>query len=629
MLKLQEKLFFSSVVRTVMLVMLIGGNICYHLWIFLRPNVIEDIRKYGYADYFPYQLYMFSILFIVILFIAYDFFRELPDAALKEICQVEKTYWKMDVLQALVLFQWVILTAFIVLSGAIFGFYIEDTIDINIIQYLVKVVLLYVVLNGCIAILLAWCLSRSVGKMIGYICIMLFSCIVSPIFTSGIGYWSMIFRSLYDFSKAFLIMPMGIMYRNEHVLFPVNYSLAARTIFWIVLFLICVLVNYRIRFKRVIMISSVILLSISFAYINRPYSFYEANDSLGENDSITYEQMSYEQNGEMGISENREFEIERYEMDLKVRNGLTAQVKVYLKDTNFDRYPMTLYRQYNVKNVCDEDGNALSYQREGNYITVFNDKGSLKCICLEYEGYLANFYANYNEMFLPGWFAYYPMPGYKSIYEEYAYVGNLFEEKIAFDINVDTNQKIFSDLDEKSKNHFSGKSYGPTLLSGYVSEMTIDHNIRVIYPYLSKMSVPDSNVAKEDFQTTIQYLTDKWGEDEGGVIIITPGLADQCPDCMRDNLLIGSSIWKNYAFNLEKTGELLRSEVNDTDEEIRDNFMSYYLLMKEQEMLSYEDLKREWNSLYEEDVTDDEFKAILVDIIGQEEYDTIVGSGVN
>lgn len=632
MLKLQEKLFFSSIVRIVLLLLLLGGNVCYHLWLFLRGDVIEGIKQYGYVGYFPYQMHIFSIFFLIMLFISYDFFCELSDAGFKEICQVESTYLKMDIMQGIVLLQWIVLSALIVFGSAIFGFYLANTMNTDIFFYLVKLIFLYIVMNGCVSVLLSWCLSRSVGKMIGYICIMLFGCAVSPIFTSEVTFLSMLFEGIYDVFKAFLIMPEGIMYRNEHVLFPVNYSLVARSFFWIVLFALGVLSLYKVRFKQILFVCLIVLLTGSIVYINRPYSFYSANDSYGESDSISYDQMCYELDvvSEDSSIHDERFEVEKYEMDFNVKNSLDAIVKVYLKEKNLNEYPLTLYHLYNVKSVCDENGNPLLYQRNGDYITVSNSDGMLNCICLEYQGYLSNFYANKNEMFLPGWFAYYPMPGYRVLYQDYEYVDNMFDEKVEFNINVNTNQLVYSDLKHKSKNHFYGTSYGPTLISGFVSEMNLDHNIRLIYPYLDKTSDPSADVSADDYQFTMQYLSNVWDERTENVIIITPSLAGQCANCVRDGLVVGYVSWKSYASNINKTGTLLNKEVGVSDAERRELFLSYYELMKADDMISYEMLKQEWDSLcQEETISDEEFQNLLIELIGKSEYERIMGIEVN
>ncbi len=89
MLKLQEKLFFSSTVRKLLTAFLIIGGTLYHIWIFARTGAIDEIRSNGYAGNFAWQIYIFVFYFIILIFIAYDYFREVPDAGILEIVKIK------------------------------------------------------------------------------------------------------------------------------------------------------------------------------------------------------------------------------------------------------------------------------------------------------------------------------------------------------------------------------------------------------------------------------------------------------------------------------------------------------------------------------------------------------------
>lgn len=627
MLKLQEKLFFSSIVRNLLAALLVIGGVIYHIWIFARTGAIDDIRKYGYLENFTWQIYVFVFYFVILIFMAYDYFREVPDAGVLEIIKINDGYFKADCLQALVMFQWVALSAVLVLGFATVGFAIAETLTWQVFTYLCKLIFLYIILNGIVAILLSWLLSKTVGRLVGYICVILFTCCVSPMLTSELEFLSMLFRQIYGYFKVFLIMPEGLHTRNEFTLYPVNFSLISRSLFWIFIFLLGLMFGYKIQYKKRVMVCLTLLLCGMVIYMNMPYSFYSSNNSLGESDSILYDQTVYEVDKQMFSKEETGFAVKRYQMDLYIGRIMRASVLVVPENDTLSEYKMTLYHLYKIKKVTDGEGNPMSYDREGDYVSIVNPGGRLESIYIEYEGCLANFYTNRESINLPGWFAYYPIPGYRPIYLDYQYVDNRLNEEVDFDITVHTKSTVYSDVSRVEKNHFMGKSYGATLVSGFVREADLGDGIRCVYPYLEKISVPVSEIAKEDCNYTIEQLKDKWTEEREKTIMILPSLSGTSSESIRDYSVTGYFTWKVFAKNLRETGSLIG--VPPMEEDVKTElFLSYYNLLKQSlsEQVTYDELKSEWDVLLGEDgpSTEEEFEKFLVEVLGQDEYDHIV-----
>ena len=64
------------------------------------------------------------------------------------------------------------------------------------------------------------------------------------------------------------------------------------------------------------------------------------------------------------------FQIAVYDMDLALGRELRAAVTMDLKGPALSAYPFTLYHGYQVTRVTDENGAALPFTREGDYLTV-------------------------------------------------------------------------------------------------------------------------------------------------------------------------------------------------------------------------------------------------------------------
>jgi hypothetical protein len=308
------------------------------------------------------------------------------------------------------------------------------------------------------------------------------------------------------------------------------------------------------RKKRKVLVTCIlgILLIGDIFCMNMKTSFFCGDDSNSETDSNTYDQIYYmiDQKGEEIVSDQT-FTVLSYKMNLRLKQIMYADVTLELEKNASNTYPMTLYHQYEVDTVTDGDGNTLEYERKGDYLTVFGGEG--KNICITYHGGLSNCYSNRQAMFLPGWFAYYPIPGYHTIIEEYQYIENWQEEKVEYDITVDTDVSVFSNLPRVEENHFRGNTKGATLISGFVAEAELDNGIRCIYPYLDRWDDPVKDVEdtsininqSEDRQRVLDILEKNWTEDSEKVIIIYPVNLMNADITWTEDTLMGNLSWHN------------------------------------------------------------------------------------
>lgn len=462
------------------------------------------------------------------------------------------------------------------------------------------------------------------SNLTGYICIILFGCCVSPIALSELSYLSMSFRSLHDMYRIFLIMPEGIRAWFPGTLIPVNLSIAARTFFWIFLFTFCLLPGSKSRCKKWLMPVMILLIIGDFVYMYMPASYYSCNGSYGKTDSELYDQMAYMIDKTVTEKENgNEFAVSGYQMELTMGRMMETSVFIYPADKELSEYPMTLYHLYEIESVMDESGTELPYDREGDYLTVKNPSGQLESICVNYKGSLANFYANAEFINLPGWFAYYPVPGYRVIYKDYEYVDNSLEEPVMFDITVNAHKKVYSDLKQVDENHFMGENYGVTLVCGFMKETELEGGIRCIYPYLDKTLDPTAEAAKEYCENVLEYVRDDWTDTQEKTIVLLPVDAGMS-EVIRENSMIAGTSWRTLEENLKD---------DEPDmQEITNLFLTWYSFMMEDSSveLNYENLKEEWDSIREdlgaETSTDEEFEEFVLEQLGQEQWDRIMKS---
>ncbi len=578
-----------------------------------------------------FQVYLLPYYFILMLFLAYDYFRELPNAGLLDVARAGEGCVRSDVAQFFVMQQWIFASAFMFGGTMIFGFYLSDNVTKAVFFYICKFTFLYIVLNGTVAVMLAWLLSRTVGNLLGYVCVVLFACASSPMMTSEISYLSMLFRSLYDVYRVFLIMPEEESTYCPGTLLAINMSVASRTLFWLFLFSAGLLLTGRNRHRKQGAVVLVAAAACCFIYTYLPASYYSDNGSYTSTNSTIYDDMTYMIDESVTQQEASGFSVSAYEIQLRIRRQLDATVSLFPEDGSLPEYKMTLYHLYEVEAVTDEDGNALSYARAGDYLTVYSPDSEIEGICIKYSGALANFYTNSENMFLPGCFPYYPVPGFRTIYQNYEYVNNYLDEKVQFDVIVDTPAIVYSDLEQIERNHFCGESYGVTLISGFIAETTYENGIRCIYPYLDKGTNAVSEVSKEEREYVLSYLEDYWSDMEGGTVIFLPVYLDIRVE--QENTVIANS-WKILQSDLERTGRLMGEEADEimAMDEMVGMLYTYYNLMCEDapELITYESMKEEWDGLRadnELDIsTEEAFETMLREYFGQDIYEQVMES---
>ena len=104
------------------------------------------------------------------------------------------------------------------------------------------------------------------------------------------------------------------------------------------------------------------------------------------------------------------FQIAVYDMDLALGRELRAAVTMDLEGPALSAYPFTLYHGYQVTRVTDENGAALPFTREGDYLTV-TPAGPSSSLTVEYAGSSPMFYSGSQGACLPGCFPVLPLGG--------------------------------------------------------------------------------------------------------------------------------------------------------------------------------------------------------------------------
>lgn len=298
---------------------------------------------------------------------------------------------------------------------------------------------------------------------------------------------------------------------------------------WITLILIVALVHTMNSYlKNVIAIILSMCFIFSVISIYQPCSTYRLKESWNGiyEDYNYYSKYSSTQEVE---TETSDWKASEYILNIDINKLLkvngTFKVKVKeAKDTK-DTFSFTLYHGYNINELVI-NGEKADYTRQEDLIICNLEKSVSELdVYIEYAGYSNKYYSNSEGVMLPGYFAWYPMPGQKSVYTWYhndyagGYGYNVYNrvEPSDFNLNINCDSQIICNLDttiseDKDNQKFSGTSDSITLIGGNV-ESVEGSVIKNILPLLENNGEDTVAEYEQQYNKMIYNLQTVWGID--------------------------------------------------------------------------------------------------------------------
>lgn len=288
---------------------------------------------------------------------------------------------------------------------------------------------------------------------------------------------------------------------------------------WILLFSFILLIKIcRLKIlKRITSIVCVILCIFNIVIYDQPSSKNIMNFSPTEGLSADF----WHYDAIEQKKEKEKFEVSSYKLDLNITNQLNVIAELEVSK-NLNEYKFTLYHGYKVNRIYDHNGSNMNFIQEGDYLTVSNDLNTTK-FCIEYCGSSTKFYSNKQGIVLPGFFPFYPHPGYKYVYnvDDQSFDKLLLSNEAKFEVNITgINHRIFSNLSKQgTDNKFTGKSTSLTIISGFADSYDVN-GIEIIYPYLDTYALPISAIE----QNIKEFCNEYSNSNKFGKIIVMPNI---------------------------------------------------------------------------------------------------------
>lgn len=467
MIKQNLKLFFKTKIIFIPVIILLVcflGNLVYSCYSFSLNNDV--------LIYLKNSIKLCLLSFVILCFTSYEFFY------LYKRCYIDEELYSHKNGKTRILTSTVTVLLFIpaleFFSAFVFNFVIFLSSGMNDYSYLYhifSVLFLYVFLGGIIPILLGVFFAQKTKRIVSYALMALIIFLVSSTSDFIPGGLSQVTKINFWEAKYFLayILPNDLEWYINH-----DYGMYAEIyrwnliIFWISLlsFLFFKLCQIKKTALKAVLLSLTLLIStfnlVGYFYGGSHIEKGAQLDSISMSDYLFYTENEQK-------NQDPDFEVTSYDMDLSIYRQLDAEVSMTLSDTGLEYYNFTLYHGYNVLKITDIEGNALKYNREGDYVTVIGN-GNLQLINIKYSGYSPILYSNYQACSLPGFFAYYPIPGFYKITGDYTTYNPIeIKSETEFNIRVDSARQFYSNLDEvkNEKNCFVGVTSYPTLFSGF------------------------------------------------------------------------------------------------------------------------------------------------------------------
>lgn len=517
------------------------------------------------VDPFIVVMRLEQISFLFFLFVAFEFFSETKRSHTEEMICVtsvglHETKWSgiipfifMDSIVCLLFF------CFEKVSLARMGIYEKEYL-----LFLFQSLVIFQFLTFMFAVILGVVVSYIDSRMKGYGILLFIYFIFSKQVVNAIEEFAFGREWIHRVSILFNLFCSDFeTVTDYYYIFSAEAVNVQRIMFWIFFAVtILFLIIGRKRSKMIACIPGAAMLICLYLFF-LPTSAVSQDTSISGQDAWSYDDTYYKvvvPCMDLSRYQDADFKVLKYRAEFTVRRELQADVAVHIDEKNKKAYEFTLYHGYQISSVTTEDGTELAFWQDGDYVTVKNSSENQSGVFVfHYKGYCKRCYSTKQGVYLPAYLEYYPVPGRRQVYvRQNGYWGNSVESlgyEVDFDVVLNTECKIYSNLQVSGEKHITGRSDGLTLLcSSFAREVMIGNN-RIIYPYLDLLSIsPDRNLEE------INMFFDKYaGEEnslEGKTIIIPPSI-NGTPYYFGKDHLIGSfeTLEIEYERYIE-TGEL-------------------------------------------------------------------------
>ncbi len=483
-----------------------------------------------FEDGFRNYKLLIPTTFFFFLFVSYEYFYQIKADKIEEVMytcakggNVARLSGLAVVCSLLALVCVVFLGYMVVISKA------NGMLSSELFEFWVKCTIVHHLLVYFLAIMAGFATALTKSKIWGYAILMSISCgfsgvWIGPLLTNCVGNESM-------YRKVDLMNILAKIYNaipDLYYVYSIEEENVQKVLFWILMVVVVLCVAMNRRYRRLVAIVPFVGMMLCMHLFLQPTSAVSLDGSSQDAWSADtyYYEFGYGMNCKNTmLYQPANFHAEKYVMNLEAKRQLNATVEVYVDNPTLKEYNFTLYHGYKIKRIKDERGKELTFTQDKDFVCVTMDaEVQNHKFVFEYEGYSKAFYSTSQGMFLPGYFAYYPMPGRRQIYiVEMGYTGYNTEGlgyEVDFEVKISSKENVYSNLTTNRVNQWTGRTEGVTLLaSPFAEEMMVDET-RVVY---STLQYPGTKV--DTIKQAVSEVNNRFEKSQslvGKTVIIPP-----------------------------------------------------------------------------------------------------------
>lgn len=291
----------------------------------------------------------------------------------------------------------------------------------------------------------------------------------------------------------------GFVFESEEIM--------SKFVWFIVLFIIIGLLVLRHKNKRLINILGLLILvaaAVTFVFLQ--------DNSAPERERNMNELKYYDEYEYTHDYLEYDYEIESYDIDLKVDDQLEAVVQITFKTPVKGEKGISLYHDFKVGSLKNEIGENISYKQKGDMIEVSLKKAT-KQLTMKYKGDSSVFMvANKNNIYLPYYFSWIPLnskhnPTMKSINFSNHRLPNHSKSETKYVLRYKGPQPLITNLEKQKDGIYKGtNSSGIYLLHGNLKTRKFDE-FNLTFPITWENAINQSEVYRSDLVKAFDYIT--------------------------------------------------------------------------------------------------------------------------
>lgn len=547
MLKTSIIRFFKSPIKAGVLFVF---WLCVSCYLFTTTGYWNEVNK-------PIDLMLVILpyVFLIYLVISYECFYDIKRFRMEELLQGNKNLvFKAQMREFILLLILDFLTAIYLFGFHSLCYYQAGVLCKSLILYTIRVVGIYIFLMILVTIFIGWAISLITSRFYGlvllaltfYVFDMSFLSLLCSMSGKNPFFWKL--TTLFSF---FFQSRKGICRDADYLLTAENVHIYRALFFSFVMMAVILWKQAR---KRVASFMAMALSLVSLYLFFQPTgAVYFMMNIFNTYDSVAYlDRYSGDISWEEMVKEKSEkgqpdFYVKKYDIDMTITDELRAKVKILPSRKNLKQYRFTLQYFFRVEKVTDAQDRELSFEQEGDYLTVYNSSDDIGLVNIYYRGSTKAFYATTQGIMLPANYEYFPVPGWHRVFmnsgdkcpgkeemplQEQCFSREVLSKEADFHVALHCRGKypVASNLSvvKKERKHgfqnweIRGRSDGMTLIGNpYLVQKEIQ-GVRIVCSSLDLDNVPKGKNVQE-YETIFKRIKKNTGYSmRGKTFIVSP-----------------------------------------------------------------------------------------------------------